>query len=340
MSVDYYIDLGTANTLIYSGQRGLLLNEPSVVAMTSIKQRLKPLAVGTSAKLMLGRGHRKLSIQSPLRNGVIADFDNTAQMVRAFVSQIKQHRFWQKPQLMVSLPYLVTYHERQAVREIGFELGARTVNLLHEPVAAAIGLDLPIFEPRGSMVVDIGGGTTEIVIMSAGGVVSAQGVRIGGTHIDEAIIRILRKNNQLAIGQQTAEFTKIKVASCLKGSVSQSVEIGGLDCASGLPVRRSINSKMIFPAVDEVLQPVIRCIRSTLEPCSPDIMADIQERGLVVTGGGACLHQLRERLRMELDLPVTIAKEPLLSVARGAARILSQPEDFSGLETPLSRQTG
>lgn len=336
MPIDYYIDLGTANTLIYSGQRGLLLNEPSVIASSYQGGRLKPFAVGKSAKSMLGRSHRKLVVQCPLRDGVVVDFDSTSQMVRGFISLVKEHKPWQKPRLTVSLPYCVTYHERQAVREIGIELGAREVKLLHEPVAAAIGLNLPIFDALGSMVVDIGGGTTEIVVMSAGGVVNAQGVRLGGTHIDEAIIRVLRKDCHFAIGQQTAELVKIAVASCVRGSSGYRQEVGGLDCARGLPVRRVIDSDMIFPAVDEVLRPIIQSIRNGLDACSPDILADIQASGLVVTGGGAFLLHLQERLQSELEIPVKIASDPLLSVARGGARILNQPASYTTLEVSVS----
>jgi len=264
----------------------------------------------------------------------MADFDGSARMVHGFIKRVRQNCFWYKPKLIIALPYRVTFHERQAVREIGYDLGAKSVDLLHEPVAAAIGAGLPLFEKRGSMIVDIGGGTTEIAVMSIGGIVNAQAVRTGGNHIDEAIIKLLRKNYRLAIGEQTAEQIKIRVASAVCDGPNRAIEVGGLNCATGLPTRCTVNSRMIFPAVDGVLNIIIDAIRVALSNCPPEIGSDIEQSGLMLAGGGALMHDIQPRLQQELDVKVHISENPLFSVTRGGAWALSEPALFETLEAP------
>ncbi|GJM12522.1 MAG: rod shape-determining protein [Pseudohongiella sp.] len=334
-STDFYIDLGTANTLICTSHRGTLLNEPSVVTTCSLMGRTGTYAVGTEAKKMLGKTPSRLTVHRPLRDGVIANFDSTARMLNGFISRIKANCYWFRPKLIISLPYQVTYHERQAVKEIGLDLGAKNVELLHEPVAAAIGANLPIFDKRGSMIVDIGGGTTEIAIISVGGVVNAQAVRTGGNHIDEAIIKLVRNHYQIAIGDQTAEKIKISVASALVDGINYRVEIGGLDCATGLPTRAVIDSRMIYPAVDGVLRVIIASIRQAFSSCPADIAGDIEHSGIMLAGGGALMHQLQDRLEMELGIRIRIAENPLYSVTRGGAWALRSPKLFELLEAPF-----
>lgn len=332
---NYYIDLGTANTVICSSQLGTVLNEPSVVTTCSHLGRTGTFAVGVDAKRMLGKTPKKLRVHRPLRDGVIADFDCTARMVHGFIQRIRMSCFWFRPKLIISLPYRVTYHERKAVEEIGLDLGASSVDLLHEPVAAAIGANLPVFEKRGSMIVDIGGGTTEIAIISIGGIVTAKAVRTGGNHIDEAIVRLIREKYQLAIGEQTAERIKTTVASALLNGVNHKLQIGGLSCATGLPMRITTDSRMVFPAVDGVLQVILASMREALSDCPPDIAADIEQSGIVLTGGGALLHQIEARFNRELGVRVRIAESPLLSVSRGGAWALESPSLFETIEAPI-----
>lgn len=332
---NYYIDLGTANTLISSSQLGNLLNEPSVVTTLSHLGRTGTFAVGADAKKMLGKTPKRLTVHRPLRDGVIADFDCTARMVHGFIQQIRKTCFWFRPKLIISLPYRVTYHERKAVEEIGLDLGASSVDLLHEPVAAAIGANLPVFDKRGSMIVDIGGGTTEIAIISIGGIVTAKAVRTGGNHIDEAIVRLIRDKYQLAIGEQTAELIKTTVASALVDGVNHKVQIGGLACVTGLPTRLTIDSRMVFPAVDAVLRVILASMLEALSECPPDIAADIEQSGIVLTGGGALLHQIQARFERELGMKIGIAESPLLSVSRGGAWALESPKLFESIEAPI-----
>lgn len=331
---NFYIDLGTTNTVICASHRGILLNEPSVVATCTRASQTSTFTVGTNAKVMLGKTPRRLKVHRPLRDGVIADFNSTALMLNSFMQRIKRRNFWYRPRLIISLPYQVSFHERQAVREIGYDLGARAVDLLHEPVAAAIGAGLPLFEQRGCMIVDIGGGTTEIAIMSVGGIVNAQAVRTGGNHIDEAIISIIRKNHQFAIGELTAEKIKISVGSAISGGTNHSVEVGGLHCITGLPARFTVNSAMIFPAVNKVVEVIIAAIRLGLSSCPPEIAGDIEQSGITLTGGGALLGQIQTRIQSELGISVHIASNPLMSVAAGGNWALESPALFENLEPP------
>lgn len=335
-STDFYIDLGTANTLIYGRKRGFLLNEPSVIA---VKQRGSAgpelFALGKSAKLMLGKTPERLSIVRPLREGVISDFDNAARMLHAFMRRIKENVGWYKPRMIISLPCEVTRFERRAVEEVGYELGARTVALLDEPIAAAVGAGLPVLGNRGQMIVDIGGGTTEIAVISLGGIVTSRAVRIGGDDLDESIMNLLRAKYSFVIGEQTAERIKVAVASAdADEKQPHTIQIGGFDLLSGLPAKRTVDARRIFHAIDPVVSGFTATIRAALEACPPEIAADIAETGITLAGGGAMLRGLSARLSRELGVSVRPAKDPLLSVAMGGAKALEDRELFDALERP------
>lgn len=334
--IDFYVDLGTANTLVYAKTYGLILNEPSVFAVrhrSAYRQEL--FALGTSAKKMLGKNPENLSVRRPLREGVIADFDSTAQMLHAFVKRIQENIFWFKPRMIISLPCKVTRHEKRAVEEIGYALGARKIHLLDEPVAAAIGAGLPVLGHRGHMIVDIGGGTTEIAVLSLGGIVAAHGVRIGGDNLDEAIIHHLRSQFNFLVGEQTAERIKIHVASASSDpSCFSQIEIGGLNLMTGIPSLMTVTSEMIHPAVNTVLSEIILAIKKTLEECPPEIAGDLAQNGIVLAGGGALLKGIKERVALETGVPVKIAENPLLAVAMGGAKALESARLFDAIEHP------
>ncbi|HEX4923234.1 MAG TPA: rod shape-determining protein [Bdellovibrionales bacterium] len=335
-STDFYIDLGTANTLIYARRRGFLLNEPSVVALRQ-KSAGQPelFALGAPAKKMIGKAPERLSVLRPLREGVISDFDNTARMLHAFLKRIKENVHWFRPRMLISLPCEVTRFERRAVEEVGFELGARTVSLLDEPVAAAVGAGLPVLSNRGQMVVDIGGGTTEIAVISLGGIVTSRAVRVGGDDIDEAIIALMRSKYHFVIGEQTAERIKMAVASAFADEKDQrSIQVGGFDLLRGLPSKRTVDTRGIFPAIDSVVGGFAVTVRKALESCPPEIAADIAESGITLAGGGAMLRGISDRLSHELGVKVQIARDPLMSVAMGGAKALEDDRLFDALERP------
>lgn len=332
-STDLYIDLGTANTLVYARGRGFILNEPSVLAVKKNSYNsTKLFALGKTAKRMLGKNPENLFVLRPLREGVIADFESTSIMLSSFIKQAMSQVLLLRPRLIISLPCQVTHYEKRSVEEIGLSLGAHKVHLLHEPVAAAIGANLPILENRGSMVVDIGGGTTEIAVISMGGIVTAHAVRIGGNNIDNAIINTLQHDYRFAIGEQTAEFLKIAIGSAIP--VDKSVEIGGIDLTCGLPKHRLVSSQMIYPAINTVVVEIIASIRKALEECPPEISGDIALHGIMLAGGGALIHGVAKRISNEVGIPVHIADKPLLSVAIGGAKALENDKLFEALEHP------
>lgn len=332
--VDFYIDLGTANTLIYARKRGFLLNEPSILAVKEHASRKGQLfALGRPAKLMLGKNPSNLAVVRPLREGVIADFDSTAKMLHAFIRRIRENTFWFRPRMIISLPCQVSEFEKRAVEQVGYELGASKVHLLDEPVAAAIGANLPVLTNRGHMVVDIGGGTTEIAIISLGGIVASRAVRIGGNHIDEAIIDHVRSKFNFVIGEQTAERIKIQIGSPL-ASFTNALEIGGINLLTGLPGRLKLSSNAITPAVEPVCREILQAIRQTLEQAPPEISADISEDGIVLAGGGALLRGISSYIQSEIGIKVRITQDPLLSVALGGAKALEDSKLFDVLERP------
>ena len=331
-STDLYIDLGTANTLIYAKGRGFLLNEPSVLA---VRRRGELFALGAPAKSMIGREPSVLSVHRPLREGVIADFDNTARMLHAFIKRARKTMTWIKPRMIISLPCRVTNFEKRAVEEVGYELGARKVHLLDEPVAAAIGVGLPVLGNRGQMIVDVGGGTTEIAVISLGGIIAASAVRVGGDNVDTLITNLLKNHYQFVIGEQTAERIKIAVANVDPASgEKRAIEAGGFSLTRGVPKKIRVDTDMIFPAADSVARTIVEAVKKALETCPPEIAGDLAETGLVLTGGGALLAGLRSRIEREVGIPVKVSSEPLLSVALGGAKALEDPRLFEVIERP------
>lgn len=332
-STDLYIDLGTANTLIYARNTGFLLNQPSVLALRQTTSRPNQFrAIGQQAKSMLGKNPDNISVLRPLKEGVIADFENTARMLHQFVSQVRQQMTLFRPRMLISLPCQVTSFEKTSVEEIGRSLGAKKVHLLHEPVAGAIGAGLPVFSNRGSMVVDIGGGTTEIALIAMGGIITSRAVRIGGANIDDAIIHLLANKYRFAIGELTAEKVKIQVGSAIPAE--NQLEIAGIDMTTGLPKRFLVTSEMIAPAIDSVVSQIVFSIKEALEKCPPEISSDLVDHGIMLTGGGALIKGITTKISCEIGIPVHIANDPLCSVAFGGARIIENFKLFDALEQP------
>jgi len=320
---DMAVDLGTANTLVYVRGRGIVLSEPSVVA---IDQRSGEVhAVGVEAKRMLGRTPGTIQAIRPLKDGVIADFDVTEQMLRHFIQKVHQHRF-AHPRVVVCVPSGVTGVERRAVEEATLSAGARQAYLIEEPMAAAIGAGLPIAEPTGNMIVDIGGGTTEVAVISLGGIVVSQSMRVGGDEMDEAIVNHVKREYKLLIGLQTAEEIKLEVGSAWGMSDEVQAEVRGRDLLTGLPKTIILSSDEVRHALDEPLTQIIDAIKSTLDKTPPELAADIMDRGVVLAGGGALLHGLDERLRHETQIPMHVAESPLTCVAVGSGRSLEEFE--------------
>ena len=317
------VDLGTANTLVYVRGRGIVLSEPSVVA---IDQRTGEVhAVGIEAKRMLGRTPGTISAIRPLKDGVIADFDVTEQMLRHFIQKVHHNRF-AHPRVVVCVPSGVTGVEKRAVEEATLSAGARQAYLIEEPMAAAIGAGLPVSEPTGNMIVDIGGGTTEVAVISLGGIVVSQSIRVGGDEMDEAIMAHIKKEYKLLIGQQTAEELKLEIGSAWELPQEQSAEVRGRDMLTGLPKTVVISTEETRRALDEPVGQIIDAIKSTLDKTPPELAADIMDRGIVLAGGGALLTGLADRLRDETQMPVQLAESPLTCVAVGSGRSLEEFE--------------
>lgn len=322
-SRDMGIDLGTANTLVYVRHEGIVLREPSVVAKRSDGA---VLAVGDEAKRMIGRTPSDIRALRPLRDGVIADFDTTAAMLSYFIRKGMRGRSLFKPRVVVGIPSGVTEVEKRAVIDATLQAGAREAYLIEEPMAAAIGAGLPISEPVGSMVVDIGGGTTEVAVISLGGIVSSKSIRIGGDEMDEAIIQYARKAYSLLIGERTAEEIKIAVGSAYPMREEQAVEVRGRDLVSGLPRTVRMTSAEIREALREPVVAIVEAVKQTLERTPPELSADIVERGIVLAGGGALLRGLDRLLAEETGMPVTLTDDPLSAVVLGTGRALEEIE--------------
>ncbi|WCL53549.1 MULTISPECIES: rod shape-determining protein [Kordiimonadales] len=322
-SSDMAIDLGTANTLVYVKGRGIVLNEPSVVAIKSEGGRDRVLAVGDEAKLMLGRTPSGIQAIRPLRDGVIADFHVAEQMIKHFIQKV-HNRSFASPQIVVCVPSGSTAVERKAIQESAEQAGARKVYLIEEPMAAAIGAGLPVTEPQGSMVVDIGGGTTEVAVLSLSGIVYATSVRVGGDKMDEAIIGYTRRNHNLLIGEATAEKIKKEIGTALipEDGVGQTMMIRGRDLMNGVPKEMEINQAQIAEALSEPVSAIVEGVKVALEQTAPELAADIVDRGIVMTGGGALLKDLDTVIRRATGLPVSVADEALTCVALGTGRAL------------------
>jgi rod shape-determining protein MreB len=322
-SSDMAIDLGTANTLVYVKGRGIVLNEPSVVAIKSEQGRDRVLAVGDEAKLMLGRTPSGIQAIRPLRDGVIADFHVAEQMIKHFIQKV-HNRSFASPQVVVCVPSGSTAVERKAIQESAEQAGARKVYLIDEPMAAAIGAGLPVTEPQGSMVVDIGGGTTEVAVLSLSGIVYATSVRVGGDKMDEALIAYIRRNHNLLIGEATAERIKKEIGTALvpEDGVGGEMTIKGRDLMNGVPKELEINQLQVAEALSEPVSAIVEGVKVALEHTAPELAADIVDRGVVLTGGGGMLADLDTVIRRATGLPVTIAEEPLTCVALGTGRAL------------------
>jgi rod shape-determining protein MreB and related proteins len=316
---DMAVDLGTANTLVYVRGRGIVLSEPSVVAIDHASGEVH--AVGVEAKRMLGRTPGTISAIRPLKDGVIADFDVTEQMLRHFIQKVHQHRF-AHPRVVVCVPSGVTGVEKRAVEEATRNAGARDAFLIEEPMAAAIGAGLPVSEPTGNMIVDVGGGTSEVAVISLGGIVVSVSLRVGGDEMDEALISHVKREYKLLIGNQTAEEIKLEIGSAFPMKDEVQAEVRGRDMLTGLPKTVIISSEEIRDALEEPVGQIVDAIKSTLDKTPPELAADIMDRGIVLAGGGALLNGLDERLRHETQMPVQLAESPLTCVAVGSGRSL------------------
>ena len=320
---DMAIDLGTANTLVYVGGRGIVVSEPSVVASDLGTGEVH--AVGAEAELMIGRTPASISATRPLRHGVIADFEVTEEMLRHFIQKVHQNR-WAHPRVVVCVPSGVTGVEKRAVEEACLSAGARQAYLIEEPMAAAIGAGLPVGEPTGSMVVDIGGGTSEVAVISLGGIVVSQSIRVGGDELDEAIINYVKREYKLLIGQQTAEEVKLEIGSAYVMPEEVQAEIRGRDMVSGLPKTVILTSEEIRGALEEPVSQIIDAVKQTLDRTPPELASDIMDRGIMLAGGGSLLQGIDERLRHETQMPAHLAESPLTCVAVGSGRSLEEFE--------------
>jgi rod shape-determining protein MreB and related proteins len=327
---DMAVDLGTANTVVYVRGKGIVLDEPSVVAVNAMDSR--PLAVGTEAKRMVGRTPAHIQAIRPLKDGVIADFDVCEKMLRYFIQQVHQRR-WAKPRMVICVPSGITGVERRAVQEAAEYAGARKpAYLIEEPMAAAIGAGLSVHEPSGNMVVDIGGGTTEVAVISLGGVVANQSIRVAGDEIDEALMNFCKKEYSLALGERTAEELKTRVASAWPLEEELYAEIRGRDLVSGLPKTIVVSTGELREAIEEPVQAICDALKYTLDRTPPELAADLMDKGIVITGGGSLLHGLDARIAAETGMPVRRAKHPLYTVVLGSGQCL---EEFDALKAVL-----
>ncbi|TCS76497.1 rod shape-determining protein [Effusibacillus lacus] len=319
---DMGIDLGTANTLVYVKGKGIILREPSVVAIRTDTGAIE--AVGEQAKLMIGRTPGNIVAVRPMKDGVIADFDTTATMLRHFIRQAMKRKsvFSGRPRVMVCVPSGITAVEKRAVEDATLQAGAREAHTIEEPMAAAIGAGLPVGEPTGSMVVDIGGGTTEVAIISLGGIVTSRSIRVAGDEMDEAIIQYIKKAYNLMIGERTAEELKISIGSAMPSDRGETTEIRGRDLVSGLPKTLTISAEEIAEALGDTVNSIVDAVKITLEKSPPELAADIMDRGIVLTGGGALLRDLDRLLAKETGMPVVVADNPLDCVALGTGKAL------------------
>ncbi len=326
LSADMAIDLGTANTLVYVNGRGIVLNEPSVVVIAEVKGKKQVLAVGDEAKLMLGRTPGNITAIRPLRDGVIADFDVAEEMIKHFIRKVHNRRSFISPQVIVCVPSGSTAVERRAIQESAESAGARRVYLVEEPMAAAIGAGLPVTEPTGSMIVDVGGGTTEVAVLSLGGIVYSRSVRVGGDKMDEAIIGYVRRNHNVLVGESSAERIKKEIGSACapEGGDGAMMAIKGRDLMNGVPKELILSERQIAEALAEPVGAIVEAVKVALEHTAPELAADIVDKGIVLTGGGALLGNLDRVLRNATGLPVSIADAPLSCVALGTGRCLEE----------------
>jgi rod shape-determining protein MreB len=335
-SKDLGIDLGTANTLVYAKGRGIILREPSVVAIRTDTKTIE--AVGDAAKKMIGRTPGNIRAIRPMKDGVIADFETTSTMIRYFMRQAQNRSlFGRHPNVMVCVPSGITAVEKRAVEDATKQAGAREAYTIEEPFAAAIGADLPVWEPTGSMVVDIGGGTTEVAVISLGGIVTSRSIRIAGDEMDESIMQYIKRTYNLMIGERTSETLKMEIGSALPEDRQESMEIRGRDLLTGLPKTISVTSGEITEALTDTVHAIVDAVKVTLERCPPELAADIMDRGIVLTGGGGLLRNLDKLLARETGMPVLVADNALDCVAIGTGRALENIHLFKTKSGPASR---
>ncbi|GIO34744.1 MULTISPECIES: rod shape-determining protein [Paenibacillus] len=334
---DLGIDLGTANTLVYVRGKGIVVREPSVVAIRTDTKSIE--AVGESAKKMIGRTPGNIRAIRPMKDGVIADFDTTATMIKYFIRQAQKQRsmFQRHPNVMVCVPSGITAVEQRAVEDATKQAGAREAYTIEEPFAAAIGADLPVWEPTGSMVVDIGGGTTEVAVISLGGIVTSRSVRVAGDEMDESIIQYIKRQYNLMIGERTSEQLKMEIGSALPLEQVETSEIRGRDLVTGLPKTITITSDEISEALSDTVNAIVEAVKVTLEKCPPELAADIMDRGIVLTGGGALLRNLDKLLAEETGMPVIVAENPLDCVAIGTGKALENIHLFKSRSSSAVR---
>jgi rod shape-determining protein MreB len=326
VSSDVAIDLGTANTLVYVKGKGIVLNEPSVVAID--KGNGGVVTVGREAKAMLGRTPDQITAIRPLQDGVIADFEITEQLLRAFIAKVQQRRVLVRPRIIICVPSGITEVEKRAVHDSAVHAGARDVFLVAEPIAAAIGVGLPVAKASGNMVIDIGGGTTEIAVISLNGIVSETSIRVGGDKMDEAISQYVKRKHNLLIGDQTAEHIKIKIGSAFPLEQEMEIEIRGRDLIKGIPKTIKVSSLEIRDAIQEPIEAIVEALKQSLEKTPPELASDIVDRGITMTGGGALLRGIDALLRESTNLPITVADDPLTCVVLGTGKILDNLAAF------------
>jgi rod shape-determining protein MreB and related proteins len=325
-SNDVAIDLGTANTLVYLRGKGIVLNEPSVVAVDRTTNKV--IAVGKEAKSMLGRTPDEIHAVRPLKDGVIADFEKTEDLLREFIQKALRRRTWVRPRIIICVPSGITEVEKRAVQDSAQHAGAREVLLVPEPIAAAIGVGLPVGKPSGNMIIDIGGGTTEIAVMALNSIVNQQSIRVGGDEMDEAIVQYVKKAYNLLIGEQTAEQIKIRIGSAFRLEQEEEMEIKGRDLVAGIPKTMKISSVEVREALSEPLQQIVDALMQSLEKTPPELASDIVDRGIVMTGGGSLLRGIDMLLREATNLPITVAEDPLSCVVLGTGKILDDPTQY------------
>ena len=326
MSTDIGVDLGTANVLVYVKGKGIVLREPSVVAIDKDSNRV--LAIGEEARRMLGRTPGNIVAIRPLREGVIADYDTTESMLRHFIRKVAGKSLFFKPRIMVCIPSGVTTVEKRAVLEAAMQAGARKTYLIEEPLAAALGAGLDIAEPCGAMVVDIGGGTTDVAVLSLGGIVVSVSLRIGGDRFDESLVSFVKKEYKIMIGERTAEEMKVQIGTAFPNSRNETMEVRGRDLLSGLPKTVRITSEETREALAEPVALIVQCVKSVLENTPPELASDIMDRGIVMTGGGSLLHGLDRLIQEETGIPTYLAEDPLSCVALGTGKALESLENL------------
>ncbi|MGQ9642484.1 MAG: rod shape-determining protein [Ignavibacterium sp.] len=326
-SNDIAIDLGTANTLIYVKGKGIVLNEPSIVAFDKNTKRI--IALGNKAKEMQGREHKEIKVTRPMRDGVIADFEIAEGMIRAFIKKVRGTGAMASRKVVVAVPSGVTEVEKRAVRDSAEHAGAKEVHLIAEPMAAAIGIGIDVEAPVGNMIIDIGGGTTEIAVIALSGIVNEESIRIAGDEMNYAIMQFFKKNHNILIGERTAEAIKCEVGSAVPLKEEITIQVKGRDLVGGVPKTTEVSSVEIREALNEAVTQIVDAVRQTLERTPPELSADILDRGVMLTGGGALLKGLDERIRMETNLPVHVAEDPLTAVARGAGKVIENMNQYS-----------